>query len=110
MDTQDAIDIAKEFLDFLYIAKMTIVYDLYPSIDIEYIDQHYKLSLSYLENHNFFVFKNLNELFARITKFSSDKSIKRVHLTTGSTTSVIYGKLYNHEIPYANKDKIVRFT
>ena len=44
------------------------------------------------------------------TKFSSDKSIKRVHLTTGSTTSVIYGKLYNHEIPYANKDKIVRFT
>ena len=107
-ETNHALDIAKDFLDFLFIAKMVVVYDGFPSVDLEYLDNQYKISLSYLDYRSF-VFDTPQALFLFLKRLSLKKTISRIHITNGTTLAVVYGNLYSHELMYSDQFKIVRF-
>jgi hypothetical protein len=106
-ETENALDIAKEFFDFLFIAKMVIVYDAFPSVDIEYINS-YKISVSYLDYKPVF-FNTPQALLVFLKNLSFKRTISRIHITNGTTTAVVYGNLYSHELVYTDRYKIVRF-
>jgi hypothetical protein len=106
-ETENALDIAKEFFDFLFIAKMVIVYDAFPSVDIEYINS-YKISVSYLHYKPVF-FNTPQALLVFLKSLSLKRTISRIHITNGTTTAVVYGNLYSHELIYTDRYKIVRF-
>jgi hypothetical protein len=107
-ETENALDIAKEFFDFLFIAKMVIVYDAFPSVDLEYVDNHYKISVSYLDYKPVF-FNTPQALLVFLKSLSLKRTISRIHITNGTTTAVVYGNLYSHELIYTDRYKIVRF-
>ena len=106
-ETENALDIAKEFFDFLFIAKMVIVYDAFPSVDIEY-NNSYKISVSYLDYKPVF-FNTSQALLVFLKNLSFKRTISRIHITNGTTTAVVYGNLYSHELVYTDRYKIVRF-
>ena len=88
---------------------MTIIYEQYPSLDLEYTDNGFRISLSYLDNHPKYVFQSVIRLYNSLVSFSKNKTISRIHISNGKTTAVIYGKLFNHEIDSANQYNIVEF-
>ena len=88
---------------------MTIIYEDYPSVDLEYTHSGFKISLSYLDDHPRYVFQSVIRLYNNLVTFSKDKTISRIHISNATTTAVIYGKLFNHEVEYANQYNIVEF-
>jgi len=105
----DPFELIKEYLNYLYISKMTIIYEQYPSLDLEYTDNGFRISLSYLDNHPKYVFQSVIRLYNNLVSFSKNKTISRIHISNATTTAVIYGKLFNHEIDSANQYNIVEF-
>jgi len=102
------LDIIKEFVNFLFISKMTVLFTNYPSIDIEYSKlEEYKVSLSYIDYkvYNFKKYENVLTFFKNL-----NYPISRIQISNGKITKILYGDLYYYELEYYDsKTKVIRY-
>ncbi len=109
MDTEDILDIVKQFLDILPVSKMRVIYTEFPAVILEFTtDCKFKISVEYLY-YKSFVFDTAQDIFLFLTKLSLKRTISRVDLSNKSTTVVLYGDLFYHELEYADKFKTIRY-
>jgi hypothetical protein len=102
------LNIIKEFVDFLFISKMTVLFTKYPSIDIEYTNVgEYKVSLSYVD-YQVYNFKNYEDVLSFFNNLNYP--ISRIQISNGKITKILYGDFYYYELQYYDSiSKVVRY-
>ena len=102
------LNIIKEFVDFLFISKMTVLFTNYPSIDIEYTKLgEYKVLLSYVD-YQVYRYQKYEEVVRFFTNMNYP--ISRIQISNGKITKILYGDLYYYELSYYDSiSKVVRY-
>ena len=107
-ENQMQLNIIKEFVNFLFISKMTIFFTTYPSINIEYTKlNEYKVSLSYID-YKVYNFKKYEDVLSFLKNLNYP--ISRIQISNGKITKILYGDFYYYELTYYDsKTKVIRY-
>ena len=94
-----AMNTVKEFLHMLPVSKnMVIVFDKYPSVCLEYRNEMYCISITYMDS-NVYKFSECGDMINTLLKYCDIKSkvITRVELNNFYSTALLYGEFYEYE-------------
>ena len=91
-----------DYLQLLYICKnINIIYEASPSVCIEHKDNKFRISLTYMERKVHIV-DTMLEVFESIKRYNKKNTriINRIELNCNTSTSILYGEPYFHELKY----------